>query len=412
MEILNKILEEIKPTKEYQLSVLTRAKNIIDKLNKNLKDAKAVLGGSGAKGTWIETFDADIFVKYNYNKYKDKSEDLSEILEKVMKRTFIDFDRIHGSRDYFQINVDDFTFEIVPILDIKKAEQAKNITDVSPLHTKWVLKHKKYREQVRLTKKFCKAQKVYGAESHIKGFSGYVCEILTIYYGSFIELIKNAAKWKEKQIIDVEGYYKGKDVFMILNKSKLVAPLIVIDPVQADRNAAAALSFENFDKFRDACKKFIRKPSKDMFKENKISIEKIKEENKDKKVIVIEAELLEGKKDIAGCKIIKIFEYMLKKITQKGFKIFDFGINFNGTALFYFVLDNMELTKEEEIEGPPIELKDHVKEFKKKHKQTSIKNDKIYALEKREYTKPEKLIKDLLQEKYVKERAKAIKCKE
>ena len=126
-ELLSEVIKDIRPSEKYEKEILDKASSIINKLNKNIKDAKSVLGGSGAKRTWLKTFDADIFVKFNYNKFKDKSDKLSDILEKFLKKSF-KITRLHGSRDYFQIMHGKFTFEIVPILDIKRAEQAKNIT--------------------------------------------------------------------------------------------------------------------------------------------------------------------------------------------------------------------------------------------------------------------------------------------
>ena len=135
------------------------------------------------------------------------------------------------------------------------------------MHSKWVNKHKKRVNEMKLTKQFCQAQNVYGAESYIRGFSGYICEIITVYYGSFLNLIKSAAKWNDKVVIDVQKYYKGKDVFKLVNTSKLVSPLIVIDPVQKDRNAAAALNEDKFEAFKNAAKEFLKHPSKDFFAE-------------------------------------------------------------------------------------------------------------------------------------------------
>ena len=241
-QILDEALQEIHTDKNYEKEIFNELNSIIKKINKNQKNIRAILGGSGAKGTWLKTFDADIFVLFDYRKFKDKSDKLSDILEKILKKKFKNVIRLHGSRDYFQIKKNKFTFEIVPILKIQKAEQAKNITDVSPLHSKWVIRHKKLVNEMKLTKQFCQAQSFYGAESYIRGFSGYICEILVAYYGSFLNLIKNAAKWPSKVVIDVEKYYKGKDVFKLVNTSKLLSPLIVIDPVEKDRNGAAALS--------------------------------------------------------------------------------------------------------------------------------------------------------------------------
>ena len=269
-KLLLEVLEDIKPSKDYEKDILGNANNIISAINKGIKNAKAVLGGSGAKGTWLKTFDVDIFVKFNYNKFSDKSDELSNILEKLLKKKF-KIVKLHGSREYFQIRREKFTFEIVPILDIKKAEQAKNITDVSPLHSNFVRKHKKLANEIRLAKQFFKAGKVYGAESYIRGFSGYVCEILTVNYGSFLNLIKSASKWKEKTVIDVMKYYEGQNVFNAINKSKLLSPLVVIDPVQKDRNAAAALDHEKFDIIRRRSKEFLKNPVKEFFEEKVLS---------------------------------------------------------------------------------------------------------------------------------------------
>ncbi|MBL7147541.1 MAG: CCA tRNA nucleotidyltransferase [Nanoarchaeota archaeon] len=408
MRFLKEVVEDVKPSKDYEKDILDRVNTIIGKINRKLKDGKAILGGSGAKGTWLKAFDADIFVKFKYSKYKDNDGELSDILERVLKKDF-KIKRLHGSRDYFQLKQGGFTFEIVPILDIKKAEQAKNITDVSPLHAKWVLKYKKLQNEVRLVKQFCKAQGVYGAESYIMGFSGYICEILTVYYGSFLKLTRKAAKWKEKEVIDVKKYYKRKDVFRELNKSKLVSPLIVIDPVQADRNAAAALSFENFDKFRKACSKFLKKPSKKFFEEKEFSTAKIREKNKQKKVLFLDVKPLGGKKDVIGCKLVKALEFINNKLTEDDFKVFEHGWDWDGKAVFYFVLDKKVLNENVEKIGPPIKIKEHVKGFKKKHKKTFVKRNRIFALDKRKFRKSEELIKSLFRNKYLKNKIKSIK---
>ena len=152
--ILNRVLQDIQPDKDYEREIFERLNAIIKKINQGQKNFKAVLGGSGAKGTWLKTFDADIFVLFDYKKSKDKSDKISGVLETILKRKFKNLIKLHGSRDYFQIKENNYTFEIVPILKISSAEQAKNITDVSPLHSKWVNKHKKLVKEIKLTKEF------------------------------------------------------------------------------------------------------------------------------------------------------------------------------------------------------------------------------------------------------------------
>ena len=408
-KLLSEVIDDIKPSKEYEVEILNKANNIINKINKDIKDAKAVLGGSGAKGTWLKTFDADIFVKFNYNKFKDKSDTLSDILEKFLKKHF-KIIKLHGSRDYFQIRKGKFTFEIVPILNIKKAEQAKNITDVSPLHSNFVLKHKKLIDEVRLTKQFFKAAKVYGAESYIRGFSGYVCEILTINYGSFLKLIKSIPKWKEKTVIDIKNYYKNKNVFTEINKSKLTSPLVVIDPVQKDRNAAAALDHEKFEILKHRALSFIKKPSKDFFEVRILTEQDIIKKFKKNKLIMLNAKPLNKKEDVAGAKMLKAFHFIEKNLIFKGFKIIESDMLWHSSsALFYYALENDKLPKTIEISGPPLKIKHHVASFKKKHKKTITKKNRIFAVEKRKHANARDLIKYIIKISNVKNNVNNIK---
>ncbi len=412
-QILNEALKEIQPDRNYEKNIFERLSSIIKKINKNQKNIKAILGGSGAKGTWLKTFDADIFVLFEYNEYKDKSDKLSDILEAILKKKFKKIIRLHGSRDYFQIRQGSFTFEIVPILKISRAEQAKNITDVSPLHSKWVAKHRNLANEIKLTKQFCQACHVYGAESYIKGFSGYICEILTIYYGSFLNLIRNAAKWQDKAVIDAEKYYKGRDVFKLVNTSKLSSPLIVIDPVQKDRNAAAALSQKKFDDFRKASSEFMKRPSKQFFIKTDLKLAFRSSKGKSGKFIEVIAFPLAGKTDVSGSKLLKIYEFLAQKLQKHGFKIIKSGWEWNkkDAARLYFLLDKKPLPKTAEIEGPPLSIIHHVENFRKLHKKTRIKSNKIYATEERKYTRPEGLLNHAIKDNFVKERSKSVNIK-
>ena len=192
------ILAAIKPSKGEEKQFSTSANGFLRTLNAVLVDARAILGGSGAKGTWLSgNHDVDIFVLFDYKKYADKSGELSNLLEKYLKKAFpkAKIERLHGSRDYFQLSFKGLMFEVVPILKISKAEQARNITDISPLHSAWVNKHAaKVKDDIRSLKQFCKANNLYGAESYIGGFSGYVLEIVTAYYGSFEKVLKASQK--------------------------------------------------------------------------------------------------------------------------------------------------------------------------------------------------------------------------
>ncbi len=390
MEILKQVLELVKPSPLEAKEVKKKINNFVSKLK--IKGAVIELGGSGAKGTWLrDVFDVDLFVRFD-KKYIGK--DISGLLEKSLKKFKIE--KFHGSRDYFQIKKDGFLYELVPVIKIDKADEALNITDVSPLHATWVNKHSsiKLKDDIRIAKLFFKANDFYGAESYIKGFSGYVLEILVIHYGGFLELLKNCIKWKEKEVIDVSKFHK--DVFFEVNSSKLDSPLIVIDPVQVGRNASAALSLEKFNELKEIAKKFLNKPTLKYFEKEKIDVDKLKG-------MVIEVKAIKGKEDIIGCKIDKAFEFFARELEHEDFKIKKKKWYWQDKVIFnYDVVEKLGL--EREIEGPPLKIKNAVKDFKKKYKKTFEKKGRIFAKIKRKYLTAESVIEDAMKKEYLKDK--------
>jgi tRNA nucleotidyltransferase (CCA-adding enzyme) len=410
---MQEILNKIKPSKEEQNKLQKLVSTFIKKLNSNLKDAKATLGGSGAKDTWLSgNHDIDIFVQFDYQKYKDQSTSLSELLEKSIKKSFpkIKIERLHGSRDYFQINHQDYVFEIVPVLKIIKMEQALNITDISPLHSVWVNKHtKKIKDDIRLAKQFCRANNLYGAESYLSGFSGYVLEILIAYYGSFQKLLKESQKWKLKQVIDPEKYYPTKNVFFELNKSKLQSPLIIIDPVDKDRNASAALSLEKFKLFQKKAKLYLKNPNVSLFEKEEISYDQLKTKTKKGHLVFFSAIVKKNKEDVMGYKLLKSFQFLKRELEVFGVKESGWDWDHKKTATIYFILNNNELSEYEFRQGPPIKLKEFVKNFKKKNKDTFTKNGKLFAKIKVKYPQLDDFVNNFIKNEYLNDKQVRIK---
>jgi len=412
-KVLSEAVKKLSPSSAERKKAEQKTAEILEMLNQQLENARAVLGGSGAKDTWLAgEFDIDIFIKFDYEKYSERSSELSDILEKVVKRCFRKYARIKGSRDYFQIEDENRMFEIIPVLGIKNIREAKNVTDASPLHAAWVKSKLKAKlsDEIRLAKAFCKAADIYGAESYVQGFSGYVCEILTIHYGSFRSLLKAALKWKEGEIIDPEGHYKKGDVEKSLNKSKVSGPLIIIDPVQPDRNAAAALSSEKFHNFRLAAEEFLKKPSISFFEKRIFTEESLKKDFKGRNLIILKATPKENKPDVMGSKLRKAFHYIEKQLKLNDFELeeADWDWSPGEEGLFWFVIKNMELSEEKELSGPPLFIKQHAEIFKKKYKKTLLRDNRLYAVVKRKFINAKKLIESLLEDKYIKEKVKKI----
>ena len=400
---LKKVLEETKlllcPTEEEISQSKKIVEEMLKKINPAVRPARAILGGSGAKNTFLKgQFDIDLFLLYPYIKYKQKSAELSDIAEAGLKKVFRSLERIHGSRDYFRVKHREMQFEIIPILDIKKSSLAINITDISPLHSAWVKRNakKKMHDEIRLTKAFAKGAGVYGAESYIRGFSGYVCEILTIHYGSLLGVLKASQKWIPGDVIDTEKLLKGKPVFSVLNKSKLNSPLIIIDPVQKDRNAVAALDNKAFYKFKARAKEFLKKPSAEYFKRTYMTPEQIREKYKGK-VTIITVEPIEGKEDVSGSALHRAFQYLESYAERNGFKLTeaDWEWDKQNHAIFWFSAKE-PLPETYLHEGPSLKYEKHAKKFRKQYKKTILKGKKLYAVIPRKHRTLKSLFSELI----------------
>ncbi len=413
--IPDRIINTITPDKKEREQFNLVTKSFLTKLNAQFQDAKAILGGSGAKDTWLaEHHDVDIFVMFNLTKYRAKSAELSNLVELILKKAFpgVRITRVHGSRDYFHLTYQALNFEVVPILKIAKAAQAVNITDISPLHAVWVNKHgKKLKDEIRLAKQFFNANEIYGAESYLAGFSGYVVEILVIHYGSFENLLRAVQKWKHKEVIDPTGYYKGKDVLFELNKSKIVSPLIVIDPVDKTRNAAAAVSQEKFLLLKKRAIEYLKKPSAAFFAKQENTFAALKKEAGKKKYnfVYVEINPMQGKEDVVGMKLLKTYNFLKQELQPFLVKKSGWEWQDGGLARVYFFLAKKELPPYELRLGPPLEMKEHVRQFKKKNKNSYVENGRVYAKVKLSFPQLADMMKNLLQKSYVREKIRDVK---
>lgn len=380
--MFDKILKKIKPTRKEEQEVLAKVNELLGKINSKLINARAIVGGSFAKGTWLRgQHDIDIFVLF------ENKENMSLRLEVVIKSIFIKYEKVHGSRDYFIVDYNGLSFELVPVLRIEKPEDAENITDVSPMHVDWVRRNinNKLADEIRLAKYFIKVNGCYGAETYIGGFSGYLVELLVIYYKGFMNFAKNVSIWRYGFLI----YFENKNNFFTKQKF----PLLLIDPVQPNRNVAAALREEKFNLFIELCKKFCAKPSDKFFKEKKVNLKKYD--------LVLRVTPLDGSKDVVGTKILKTFEKIKKELNENEFNVVDSGWYWKDYAYFYFKVKNKSLNKYKKHFGPPVKFEDYADKFKLKHKNFKIGEEegRLFVMLPREITKLNDFIKYLANNK-------------
>ncbi len=388
--ILGEVADSLLIDKNEFEKLKEETKNIVSlietELVKTKTSAEVFVGGSFAKNTLIEGefYDVDIFIRFDW-KYEDISNILGKILNKIAKKNRLKLETLHGSRDYYRIIKKNKIFEIIPVTKIKKPKEARNVTDLSYFHVNYVkkkLKKGKLAKEVILAKQFCKAQKVYGAESYVNGFSGYALECLIIHYKSFEKMFKELVKIKpaERIIIDSEGFYKKKnDVLFEMNESKLGSPVILVDPTWKERNALAALNRETFSRFQDAARNFLKKPGKSFFAIKKFDVESLKAKAKKNKAEFVKIELTTNKQpgDIAGTKLKKFASYLEKEIARY-FEIIDKEFDYSGenkANLYLAAKSKGEIIKI----GPPANLEAHAAAFRKQNKNVFEKNGVLHA---------------------------------
>lgn len=379
-EILKEQLKLITPSDKDLNKIKRISKEFQFELSKNLKKhkikAEVFLGGSLAKNTLVKKdfYDIDIFVRFDKS-YNNK---ISNILGKLLKNA----KRIHGSRDYYQKKINNIIIEIIPVIKINNPKQAINVTDLSYFHVNYVLKKirkiKNLEKEIKLAKTFAHAQNVYGAESYINGFSGYAIELLIIHHKKFLNFIKEITKIdinRDKIVIDIENHYKNnEELINYINPSKILSPIILIDPTYKERNALSSLSKETLLEFRKSCKSFLKNPSSSFFAQKNI-IDEFK--NSNTKIIIIKTNKQQG--DIAGTKSKKFYNFLLNEL-KKEFIINKEGFEYledKNIAKVYLMLKKKKPT---EIKGPPLKYKKNVIEFKAKHKKIAIKNGYAYII--------------------------------
>lgn len=426
-EILQTVIKSAKPS-DAEMDIINESiEGFIRILNLSLKkmriDAEPFIGGSIAKNTIIKRkrYDIDVFVRFSYEKYRKSEKELGSILEKAVIEAFnrlrkisgnnIKFrvEKIHGSRDYFNIHfynkrlAKELILEIVPTLAVKNPRDALNITDLSFSHVKYVvngLKKRRLRDDIIAAKAFCYAQGCYGAESHIRGFSGYAIELLILNYGGFEKFVRAASEWEDKVIIDIAKKYKSRDDVMVnMNEAKLKSPIVLVDPTYSIRNACAALSNETFKRFIDTCKKFIKNPSMEAFREHKTDKKELVKyaSLKNAKLVVLRIKVRNDKEDIAAAKTVKFCNFLIYNLEREEFKVIKKEVEFicfkdgEYTSLFYVIYK--EPPTIEIIEGPPLSMKEHAERFRQKYKKCFVKDNKMYAKIKRRIRK----IKDLVE---------------
>ena len=412
---LDEIKELIIPSQEEQDRISAHRDKVVELLEQHADVLPFSIvitpGGSTAKGTNLRgNADIDIFLRAKTQE-KNLSDAIGALVALVAEALGVELERIHGSRDYFTFSYEGMHVEIVPVKYVESYADVDNVTDMSPLHVLWAREQltPELADDVRLLKQFCKANKLYGAESYVQGLSGHVLEILTIYYGGFEQVIDAITNWGEVTVIDVNE--TGQDVFSEMNQAKLVSPLIVVDPVDPKRNAAAALCKEQYDVLKQRAQDYIKEPTNELFEIPVFSLDMLQSiVQPGQQLFVFSVVPLKGKEDIILTKVFKVFQFLERHLTLHDFSVVSSGWHPDATKSYiYYFVEDVALSKTVTRGGPPNTMELDVAKFRDVHPDAFEQDGKWYATVEREFTTPKECLGELIRQTYVTERVQEIK---
>ena len=393
------ILKKITPTtkeKQHLKDVIAALKRCVRKeIIKTDIPIGLELVGSTAKDTFLRTsVDIDLFLVFPTTVprevLQEKGLTIGRAILEQQEECFAEHPYVRG---IFQ----DYEAELVPCYKIESASQKLSAVDRTPLHTKYVKTNlkKQQKKEVRLLKQFLKGVDCYGAEAEIEGFSGYLCELMIIKYGTFQHFIEAAAQWKHGETLALAG-----ELF-----PQFETPLTFIDPVDSERNVASALSKEKFTLLRSACIAYAQKPKLTFFFPHHVrpwTLKKIKTEIKTREYIGVKLSKPEIISENLYPQIRKAIRSIIELCEQYGFAINSTAFFVDKTAL-YLVLQPQTLIISKTFlhEGPPTMLKKNAEEFIEKwvnhprtRKKPFEKNNRLYVEIDREYNDIKNLLQD------------------
>jgi tRNA nucleotidyltransferase (CCA-adding enzyme) len=397
-DVIQKVSKTSFPSK-LKLNMLERISKEIQDEIMNFRDKRileVIVGGSFAKGTWLDTdTDIDFFVMIEPTVERKQFEDLGKSVGFHALEKYTPYLR-YSEHPYVEGKVGEIRINVVPCYKVQK-DSWKSAADRSPYHTVFMQKslNKFLKSEVRVLKKFLKSIGIYGSQISVSGFSGYVTEVLVLKYGSFINVLKIFAELTPNSIISLDSPDK-KAI------EKFASAIIIIDPIDSNRNLGAAISPKCLAKFVLASRHFLKAPSTEFFMKSHRSNKKIINHIKSN-LLIIDFKIHKRSPDILWGQLNKKLNSISKQLANAGFEIikkFCFTDE-QERAAFIFMIEFTNLPKINLKVGPKVFLKKETDSFiekrGKKSTMTWIDDMRIVSIEDRKNTSIKKRTSQIIQ---------------
>jgi tRNA nucleotidyltransferase (CCA-adding enzyme) len=376
-QVTKKILRKITPTQAEKAKMEALARQLELKVSEACMElgVEAVVRteGSVAKDTWLKGDpDVDVFMQMSPSVPR---KELGEVALKIARIATAGSRQVErfAEHPYLEAFVNGMRVNIVPCYAAKTGEWL-SATDRTPYHTDYINTHMKQakRADVRLLKKFMKGISVYGAEIRVGGFSGYLCELLILHFGSFGKVLEAFANHERRRVIDIGGFYEGRQRDLEL---LFAEPLVVVDPVDRARNVASAVQPQKLQLFVAASREFLRHPDETFFgppKTQLLNEKELKErlKNRGSELVFLLFNKPEAVPDVLWGQL-----HRTRKALQKHLELVDFRVlradvwseDDSKAAVFVFELEQRVLSATRIHLGPPLEFQKECDAFLEKY---------------------------------------------
>lgn len=252
------ILAQVEPPHELSRRARAAVRALVLRLRREARRrnllVQPLLVGSLYKGTHLrDPLDLDVFVLFPAATPRAALERdgiaLGQAALETHELKYAEHPYVHGT---FQ----GFVVDVVPAYRIRSISGRLSAVDRSPFHARYVKAHLRPRQaaEVRLLKRFLRGVGCYGADTATGGVSGYLAELLILKFGSLARTMDAIASWKVPVALAIKG-----------PAAALGGSLVFVDPVDPNRNAAAAVQPATLDRLVRAARAFRRRPRSQFF---------------------------------------------------------------------------------------------------------------------------------------------------
>ncbi|MEM3851842.1 MAG: CCA tRNA nucleotidyltransferase [Methanomassiliicoccales archaeon] len=399
-DLEEEVLSEIRPSAREENERRAVVERVIHRIREllsasGMRDADPLLVGSVAKGTHLAGADTDIFILFPVETERERMEQVGLSVGKAaLSRPTLKY----AEHPYVRGFAGRYSVDIVPCFAVTDPMHRKSAVDRTPFQSRFVNEHMKawQKDHVRLLKQFFKGTGTYGAETKVQGFSGYLCELLILNYGEFKETMSAIAEWR-----------KGQKVGEIYPETRCSnASLCIADPVDSERNVAAALGQEAFGTAVIAAREYLKDAGRRFFFPGKRRLPRLSSlesvwSDRGHGLLLFTMSRPDIVEDNLYPQIRKATRNLSALLERYGFSVCRYVFEANDKIRILFELNERQHPSWWIMEGPEC-WSGTASEFIDKHRSKGAvifqEEGKLYAHEKRPFTEPSALVSVKLRE--------------